>query len=44
MYVTSFFFLQTACVVLVEYVCGNGHRIKHRLETLPYDDPKFVWC
>lgn len=44
MYVTTFLMLQYACMVVVEYVCADGHRIKHRYEEVRYDDPRMIWC
>lgn len=43
-YVTTFLALQTAMMVIVEYVCSDGHRIKHRMETIDWQTAKFVWC
>lgn len=42
-YVTSFLPLQYALMVIVEYVCGDGHRIKVRSEMIAWDDKRMVW-
>lgn len=42
-YVTTFVSLQYALMVIVEYVCENGHRIKVRSETIDWDSRGFVW-
>lgn len=44
MYVTTFLFLQYACMMLTEYVLPNGKRYKVALSQVDYDDPSFVWC
>lgn len=44
MYVTTFLMLQTACMVIVEYVLPNGKRFKHHYETIDYQDRKMIWC
>lgn len=38
MYVTTFLMLQYACMVVVEYVCNDGHRIKDHTETIDYTE------
>lgn len=42
-YVTSFVSLQYALMVIVEYVCADGHRIKVRQETIDWDTKWMVW-
>lgn len=42
-YVTSFFYLQYALMVLVEYVCLNGHRIHVRTEQIDWQTKGMVW-
>jgi hypothetical protein len=42
-YVTTFISLQYALMVIVEYVCPDGHRIKHREETIPWDAKWVIW-
>lgn len=43
-YVTTFFYLQFALLILTEYVCRDGHRIHCRTENVDYQDPRMVWC
>lgn len=42
-YVTSFFYLQYAVLMLVEYVCRDGHRIHVRTDQVDWQDSKMVW-
>jgi hypothetical protein len=42
-YVTTFYPLQNAMLLLVEYVCANGHRIKCRIETIDWQTRGWVW-
>jgi hypothetical protein len=42
-YVSSFIALQYALMVLVEYVCPDGHRITHRMETIDWQTKGMVW-
>ncbi|MDI9680442.1 hypothetical protein [Burkholderia cenocepacia] len=42
-YVTQFFYLQYAVLVLVEYVCRDGHRIHVRTEEIDWQEKGFVW-
>lgn len=42
-YVSSFIALQYALMVLVDYVCADGHRIHVRTETIDWQDSKMVW-
>jgi len=43
-YVTTFIPLQYAMMLVVEYVCSNGHRIKDHNETIPWDAKWMIWC
>lgn len=42
-YVTSFIPLKFALLVFVEYVCPDGHRIRHREEYIYWDSKWMVW-
>ncbi|HEX8894421.1 MAG TPA: hypothetical protein VF783_13915 [Terriglobales bacterium] len=42
-YRSTFLPLQYALMILVEYVCADGHRIKCRTETIDWQDAKMVW-
>jgi hypothetical protein len=42
-YVTTFFPFQYALMILVEYVCRDGHRITCRTETIDWQDSRMVW-
>lgn len=42
-YVSTFLPLQYALMVLVEYVCADGHRIKCRMETIDWQCKWMVW-
>lgn len=42
-YVTTFFALQYAFMVLTEYVCADGHRIHVRTETIDWQKKNFIW-
>lgn len=42
-YVTTFLPLRYALMVIVEYVCESGHRIKVRSEVIDWDTKGMVW-
>ncbi len=42
-YVSTFVPLQYALMVLVDYVCSNGHRIHVRTEMIDWQDKRMVW-
>jgi len=42
-YVTTFLALQYGLLMLVEYVCSDGHRIHVRTETIDWQEPGRVW-
>ncbi|WP_176136796.1 hypothetical protein [Paraburkholderia atlantica] len=42
-YVTSFFALQYGLMILVEYVCKDGHRIRIHEEGIDWQDNRMVW-
>lgn len=42
-YVCSFLALQYALMVLTEYVCPDGHRIRVRVETIDWQAKNFIW-
>lgn len=42
-YVTSFFHLQYALMMLVEYVCANGHRIHVKTLQIDWQEKGMVW-
>lgn len=43
-YVTTFFSFRHAMMLLIEYVCPDGHRITHRKETIDWQAPWMIWC
>lgn len=42
-YRTTFIPLKYALMIVVEYVCPDGHRIKDHDETIPWDAKWMVW-
>jgi hypothetical protein len=42
-YVSSFFPLQYALMILTEYICADGHRIHVRTETIDWQARGVVW-
>lgn len=42
-YVTTFYSLQFVMMILVEYVCSDGHRIHVRTENYDWQDNRMVW-
>ena len=42
-YVTTFFPFQTAMMMLIEYVCADGHRIHVKTEQIDWQDGRMVW-
>jgi TolB-like protein len=42
-YVCTFMALQYALMVLTEYVCPDGHRIRVRVETIDWQSKNFIW-
>lgn len=43
-YVSTFLPLQYALMVLVEYVCPDGHRIRCRTETIDWQARWMIWA
>lgn len=43
MYVTTFVWLQYACMVVVEYVMASGKRHHVRTETIDYQTKWMIW-
>jgi len=42
-YITTFLALQYGLLVLVEYICSDGHRIHVRTETIDWQERGRIW-